>query len=50
MGPVDGGHEDVRGGVLLFDAPVQVAVQGDVERLAAVGAGGFDFDGEVFVA
>ena len=49
MAPVDVGHEDEGGGVLFLEAPAQVAVQRDVEGTVAVGAGGFDFDGEGLV-
>ena len=34
---------------MLFEAPTEVAVQGDVEGPVAVGTGGFDFDGEGLV-
>jgi len=50
MAPVYIWHEDIRGGVQFLDTPAQLAVQGDVEGLAAVGAGGDYFDGEVLVA
>jgi hypothetical protein len=49
VAPVQVGHEDEGGGALLFEAPTEVAVQADVEGPVAVGAGGFDFDGEGLV-
>ena len=50
MAPVYVWHEDVGDGVLLLDAPAQLAVQSDMKGLAAVDAGGCYFDGEALVA
>ncbi len=50
MAPVYVWHEDIGSSVLLLDAPAQLAVQGDMKRLAAMGAGGCYFGGEALVA